>query len=224
MSVEDGAGIVKVKVTLRLTIGQSVSKSWCRAPFRAHDQIFITVWQLRSCFCGAPSVTRGRVCFLYMLLALASAAFLVSESLSTRDHILLSQSWDFRFRRLLRLAGLRWRYSTPWDSGIAQSVPFYNCHAARIEQLKSSCVILCFVCCVNLCATLWFVQAYSLLRNISCLATCYLATTRSLLFVVAGTWLPSRCSAMDVRSGFQPSYHNILEINLLGYRTTTEQT
>jgi hypothetical protein len=41
---------VKVKVTLRLTIGQSVSKSWCRAPSGAHDQIFITVWQLRSCF------------------------------------------------------------------------------------------------------------------------------------------------------------------------------
>jgi hypothetical protein len=33
------------------------------------------------------------------------------------------------------------------------------------------------------------------------LATCYLATTRSLLFIAAGTWLPSRCSAMNVRSG-----------------------
>jgi hypothetical protein len=34
-------------------------------------------------------------------------------SLGTRDHILLSQIWDFPFRRLLRLAGSRWRYSTP---------------------------------------------------------------------------------------------------------------
>jgi hypothetical protein len=33
--------------------GQSYSKSWCRAPFGAHDQICITVWQLRSRFCGA---------------------------------------------------------------------------------------------------------------------------------------------------------------------------
>jgi hypothetical protein len=42
-----------------------VSKSWCRAPFGAYDQIFSTVWQLRSClFCGAPSLTRGRVCLL----------------------------------------------------------------------------------------------------------------------------------------------------------------
>jgi hypothetical protein len=32
------------------TDGQSVSKSWCRAPSGAHDQIFVTVSQLRSCF------------------------------------------------------------------------------------------------------------------------------------------------------------------------------
>jgi hypothetical protein len=42
-------------------------------------------------FCGAPSLTRGRVCLLYMLLALASAVYLGSESLGTRDHILQSQ-------------------------------------------------------------------------------------------------------------------------------------
>jgi hypothetical protein len=34
------------------------------------------------------------------------------SGLGTRDHILLSQIWDFPFRRLLRLAGSRWRYST----------------------------------------------------------------------------------------------------------------
>jgi hypothetical protein len=33
---------------------RSVSKSWCQAPSGAHDQIFITVWQLRSCFVGRP--------------------------------------------------------------------------------------------------------------------------------------------------------------------------
>jgi hypothetical protein len=53
------------------TPAQSISKSWRRAPSGAHDQIFIALWQLRSCFCGAPSLTRGRVCLLYMLLALA---------------------------------------------------------------------------------------------------------------------------------------------------------
>jgi hypothetical protein len=64
-----------------------VSKSWCRAPSGAYDKIFITVWQLRSCFCGAPSLTRGRVCLLYMLLALASAVFLGSEFLRTCEII-----------------------------------------------------------------------------------------------------------------------------------------
>jgi hypothetical protein len=36
------------------TDGQSVSNFWCRTPSGAHDQIFITVWQLRSCFVGRP--------------------------------------------------------------------------------------------------------------------------------------------------------------------------
>jgi hypothetical protein len=76
---------------------RSVSKSWCRAPSGAHDQIFINVWQLLYYFCGASSLTRGRVCPMYMLLSLASAVFLRSESLRTRDHILLSQIWDFLF-------------------------------------------------------------------------------------------------------------------------------
>jgi hypothetical protein len=73
----------------------------------------LLVWQLRSCSCGAPSLTRGPVYLLYVLLALASSVFLGSESIGTWDHILLSQIWDFPFRRLLRLAGSRWRYSTP---------------------------------------------------------------------------------------------------------------
>jgi hypothetical protein len=85
------------------TDGQSVNKPWRRAASGANDQIFITVWHLQSCFCGAPSLTRGRVCLLYMLLAFASAVFLGSESTGTRNHILLSQIWDFPFCRLLQL-------------------------------------------------------------------------------------------------------------------------
>jgi hypothetical protein len=66
------------------TDGQSVCQSWCRTPSGAQDQIFITVWQLRYCYCGEPSLTRGRVCLLYMLLVLASAVFLGSESKQER--------------------------------------------------------------------------------------------------------------------------------------------
>jgi hypothetical protein len=36
------------------TDSQSVSKSWYRAPSGANDQIFISVWQLRSCSVGRP--------------------------------------------------------------------------------------------------------------------------------------------------------------------------
>jgi hypothetical protein len=93
---------------------QSASKSWCRArPSGAHDKVLIALRHLRSCFHGVPSLTIGRVCHLYVLLALASAVFLRYKSLGTHDHILLSQIWDFPFHRLLWLAGSQWRYSIP---------------------------------------------------------------------------------------------------------------
>jgi hypothetical protein len=93
-------------------VSQSVS-----APCGAHDQIFITLWNIESCFCGTSSLAGGRVCLLHLRLVLASVVFLRSESLGTRDLILLSQVWDFPFRRLLRFAGSRWRYSTPLPHG-----------------------------------------------------------------------------------------------------------
>jgi hypothetical protein len=78
----------------------------------AHDQIFITVRQLRVCWCGAP-LARERLCCLQLLPTLASAVILGFVSRGTRDHILLSQIWDFPFCRLLRRAGLRWTNSSP---------------------------------------------------------------------------------------------------------------
>jgi hypothetical protein len=77
-----------------MTDGPSATPSWNKAP----------IWGLR------PD-------FYYCLLALARAVILGSESLGTRDHILLSQIRDFPFRRLLRLAGSRWMYSIPPTHG-----------------------------------------------------------------------------------------------------------
>jgi hypothetical protein len=95
------------------TDGQSASLSWNEAPiWGLRPDIYYSL-TLMVLFCGAPSLTRRRVCLLYMLLVLASADRLGSESLCSRDHVLLSQIWDFPFRRLLRFAGSRWRYWTP---------------------------------------------------------------------------------------------------------------
>jgi hypothetical protein len=68
-------------------------------PSVAYDQIFIIVRRLRVCWCGVFSLTRGRVCRLQLLLALASASILWSESLGSCDHMLLSQIRDFETRR-----------------------------------------------------------------------------------------------------------------------------
>jgi hypothetical protein len=50
---------IKVKVTLRLTVSQSVSMSWCWAPFGSY-----VTFDDYCCLWGAPSLTRGRVCRL----------------------------------------------------------------------------------------------------------------------------------------------------------------
>jgi hypothetical protein len=57
----------------------------------AHDQIFITVTHRRVFRFGAPSLTRGRIFSLQLLLGLVSTVILGSESRWTRGHILLSQ-------------------------------------------------------------------------------------------------------------------------------------
>jgi hypothetical protein len=57
--------VAKVKVTLRLTVSQSVSVG-VEPHLGAHDQIFITVWQLRSCFSsGALSDEKTGLSFVY---------------------------------------------------------------------------------------------------------------------------------------------------------------
>jgi hypothetical protein len=111
----------KVKVTLRLTVSQSVSLG-----VEPHLGLMTRYLLLFDSY-GLEFVGRPlwRNCVLYMLLALASEVFLRSEFLGTCDRILLSQIWDFPFRRLLRLAGSRWRYSTPPPLGWLSSSSCY---------------------------------------------------------------------------------------------------
>jgi hypothetical protein len=92
----------ELSLSLSLTLRPTASRSVClgiKRPFGAYDQIFINLWQLRFCFYGAPSLSRRRIWFLYMLLDLASVVFIASESIWTCDHISLSQIWDFPSRR-----------------------------------------------------------------------------------------------------------------------------
>jgi hypothetical protein len=101
------------------------------------------IFQLNVCGYSVyltSSLMRWWICCLQLLLVLARAVILSSESRGTHDHILLSQIQNspkledqvpvliptrnrvardtppgtgFPLRRLLWFAGLRWRYSTP---------------------------------------------------------------------------------------------------------------
>jgi hypothetical protein len=105
-----------LSLSLSLMLRPTVSPQIClgiKHPSGAYDQIFITVRELQACWFGARSLWTGRICRLQLLLVRTSAVIFGSESRRTRGHILLSQIRDFVFRRLLRLADLRWRYSTP---------------------------------------------------------------------------------------------------------------
>jgi hypothetical protein len=104
--------------------------------------------QLRLCYFVAPSLTRGRGCNLLVQLlpGLTKAVTLGPKSRRTHGHILLSHlrlpkpggpypriyipqeqggpvippGTGFPFRRLLRLAGMRWRYLSRLHTGILE--------------------------------------------------------------------------------------------------------
>jgi hypothetical protein len=93
------------------TDGQSASLSWHKAPMWGLRPDFYYCQIVAGLLMWDAPLTRGRVYCLQLLLVLASSVILGTESCGTRDRILLSQIWGSPFRRLLRLAGLQWRYS-----------------------------------------------------------------------------------------------------------------
>jgi hypothetical protein len=131
-----------VYVGVEVILRPAVSRPVCLRvghPYRACDQFFIIVGHLHVSCCGAPSLTRIQVSNLLVQFA-ASFRF---KSRRTHYHILLSHlrlpqrgglgsriyipqeqggsvippDTGFPFCRLLRLAGLRWRYSSPPPHG-----------------------------------------------------------------------------------------------------------
>jgi hypothetical protein len=93
---------------------QSASLSWNKAP----------IWGLRPDFYYCQTVA-GLLMWGALSDERTGLLFTIAagpcQSRGTRDHILLTQIRDFPFRRLPRLAGLRWRYSTPPPHGIVTS-------------------------------------------------------------------------------------------------------
>jgi hypothetical protein len=132
------------------TDGQPASLSWNKAP----------IWGLRPnlCYCQTVeglfmwgALSDERTCLsIQLLLVLASAVILGSESRDTRDHTLLSQIRDFPFRRLLRLAGSRWRYSTPPPHGIiALSGKFLSFHNPVRTADRTLCLRVPLLFCLS---------------------------------------------------------------------------
>jgi hypothetical protein len=111
---------VQVKVMLRPTVIPPVCLG-IRHSSRSSDHFFpfllIIFRQSRVCWCGAPSLTRERICGLDLLLGLANATFLRSESRGAHDHTLLSQNWDSP-----NLVGQVLVFIWPWN-GVAQLYP-----------------------------------------------------------------------------------------------------
>jgi hypothetical protein len=125
------------------------------------NRFLFSVWRLRPSWCGPPSLTRVwiRNLLVQLLLGLTRAITLGSRSRRTHDHILLShlrhsyiegQVVDVissknreakiypkalgSFCRLLRLAGLRWRYSNP--------PPPWSCVGLHISNATKRIVIV----------------------------------------------------------------------------------
>jgi hypothetical protein len=135
-----------------LTLRPTVSRPVCpgiKHPSWAYDQIFITVRHLWVCWCGLLSLTRGWVCHLQLLLALASAVILGSKSHGTLDHFYCLRFETSLFIASYDFALLQWRYLTSPGLGslfyIVSADPTENTVSIIIAQQYHDCCLV--ICC-----------------------------------------------------------------------------
>jgi hypothetical protein len=174
----------------------TVSRPLClgvETPSEDQDQIFITVTYLRVCWCGAPPLTRGRICRLQLLLVLAIAVILGSESRGN-----MTTFYSLRFEThptsrcrspYLRPPGTSWSSCTarhcvtcpssptirrapveviePASTrGLAGKGSLFLLHSLGTDRTENNSKSSCMIVCISVAAFAWQLLSYCLTTGV----------------------------------------------------------